>query len=207
VELDDEGFAVAGWLVPPGAFAGPRHPEEAWVHDPVHGLRSLRQMLAASGAEPVDWTFDVVAGLSSDGGTLVGNGAGPIGPLQGFVARLPVLADVDEDGVPNDRDLCALAPDPGQLDRGGIGTGSPPDGIGDACQCGDVTGDGRVTAADALAVRRALTSPPAAALARPALCDVGGSAGCTVADALVIARALLVPPAAVIEPRCPPASP
>ena len=81
------------------------------------------------------------------------------------------------------------------------------DGVGDACQCGDVSGDGRVTMADTLMIRRALLMPPTATLTQPDLCDVGGAPGCSLSDAVIIQRALLSPPTASIQPVCAPAQP
>jgi hypothetical protein len=76
------------------------------------------------------------------------------------------------------------------------------DGIGDACQCGDVNGSGAVTPADSAMLLRALAVPPRAVMPRPELCDVGGSPGCSVGDAVIIMRALLSPPLAAIAHRC-----
>jgi len=123
-----------------------------------------------------------------------------------------LVADDDGDGVPDASDNCRYAENPGQEDRGGVGSGSPPDGIGDACQCGDVSGDGRVTLSDALLVSRSLLVPPAASLARPALCDVAGvvsptASRCTISDAVTLRRALLSPPTAAIAAQCAPANP
>lgn len=89
-----------------------------------------------------------------------------------------------------------------QLDRGGLGSNSDADGIGDAGQCGDVNGNGRVTLADATLVTRSLLLPPTATLTRPELCNVAGSTACTLADAAVIRRALLIPPTATIASQC-----
>jgi hypothetical protein len=112
--------------------------------------------------------------------------------------------DHDDDGRADAFDNCPYAANPGQEDSGGLdGTGA--DGVGDACQCGDVTGDGRITLADGIAIRRSLLVPPTASLTQPELCDVGGSAGCSIADALAISRALLQPPTATIRPQCGPA--
>jgi pimeloyl-ACP methyl ester carboxylesterase len=112
-------------------------------------------------------------------------------------------ADADLDDVPDAADNCARW-NPDQADRGGLGSGSAPDGVGDACQCGDVSGDGSVTLLDGVLIARSLLSRPTATLALPSLCDVGGSEGCTLADALIVRRAVLQPPTAVIAPACAP---
>ncbi len=119
----------------------------------------------------------------------------------------PSVPDSDGDGIGDRADNCPTVSNLDQTDRGGLGAGSPADGIGDACQCGDVSGDGRVTIADATMILRSLLVPPAATLVRPALCDVGGSAGCSTADATIVRRALLVPPKASLSPLCVPALP
>ena len=107
--------------------------------------------------------------------------------------------DSDGDGVPDGLDNCPYEPNAAQADIGGLGT-APPDGIGDACQCGDTNNDGRVTATDSTVLKRALLglSPYFEVAALPGLskCNVGatvvpGVAGCTTSDAVVISRALL----------------
>jgi hypothetical protein len=125
--------------------------------------------------------------------------------------------DADGDGVPDAADDCPFAPNgageaalPGignQRDSGGVGLGSSPDGVGDACQCGDVTGDGRVTLADAAAVVRALLAPPTATLAHADRCDVAAGPDCSLADAVALRRALLAPATGTIAQRCAPALP
>jgi len=128
--------------------------------------------------------------------------------------------DSDCDGIPDDGaagyapcatgqsqncdDNCPYWPNPGQEDTGGIQS-LVPDGIGNECQCGDVTGDGRVSSGDYIKMKRALSVPPLATMARPDLCDVGGSAGCTNADSIILGRALGYPPTATIRQRCDPA--
>ena len=53
------------------------------------------------------------------------------------------------EGVPADDDNCPDVFNQKQIDRGGIGAGSAPDGVVDNCQCADVNGSGSVTSADA----------------------------------------------------------
>jgi len=117
------------------------------------------------------------------------------------------IADADGDGVGDLVDNCANEPNSNQSDVGGVGAAAPPDGIGDVCQCGDVSGNGRVTTADATLITRSLLVPPTVTLTSAALCDVGGSASCTTADAVIVTRALLVPPTASIAQGCAPALP
>jgi hypothetical protein len=124
---------------------------------------------------------------------------------------------VDNDGAPgvvpcatgqslNCDDNCPHWPNPEQEDHGGIGASAfVPDGIGDACQCGDVSGDGRVTTADAVILHRSLLIPPGATMLKPDLCDVGSSVGCNTADAVILKRALGTPPSALIAQQCDPA--
>lgn len=110
--------------------------------------------------------------------------------------------DVDADGVANAGDNCPFVANADQADAGGVGAGSTANGWGDACECGDVNGDGLVTIGDATMIQRSLLSPPTATMTRPALCDVGGSPVCSIADSTIVRRALLAPPTASIASRC-----
>lgn len=170
--------------------------------------------LAPSGMElvgdgAVDFPSVAPGGSEASVGTFVVRFAPAAGfdPAKLSWAIEAVSNDQDEDGVLDGADNCPFTPNAGQEDVGGIGFGSAPDGIGDACQCGDVTGNGVVTNGDALQIRRSLLVPPTATLGDPALCDVGGSASCSGADSLIIRRALLNPPTAAISQQCAPANP
>jgi hypothetical protein len=126
--------------------------------------------------------------------------------------------DSDCDGIPDDGapgdvpcatgqlsacdDNCPFASNVGQEDSAGIGVGSGPDGIGDACQCGDVNGDGAVTSEDGATIMGSLLVPPSAVMSRPDLCDVGGSVGCSTSDAVIVKRAQLTPATATVAQVC-----
>jgi len=112
--------------------------------------------------------------------------------------------DTDGDGVDDTVDNCPFTTNAGQQDLGGVGSGSPGDGIGNACQCGDVNGDGRVTVVDSSVIQRSLLQPPTATRTRPELCDVNGDGNCTLADSAIIRRSLLVPATAAIQQKCAP---
>jgi hypothetical protein len=119
----------------------------------------------------------------------------------------PENLDGDGDGVGDACDNCQFAPNASQRDSGGIGSGSRPNGRGDACECGDVNDDGVVTVTDSLVVARSFLQPPTATMAKPERCDVGGSPSCSLADAVTIRRALLQPATATIVEQCDPATP
>jgi hypothetical protein len=118
-------------------------------------------------------------------------------------AGLPAVAPVCTGGnVSSCRDNCRLIPDMSQADVGGVGAAAPADGIGDTCQCGDVSGNGRVSTADATLITRSLLVPPTATLARPDKCNVNAGNACTTADAVITTRSLLAPPTASILQAC-----
>jgi hypothetical protein len=118
----------------------------------------------------------------------------PFGP--GATLEVVPALDADGDGVSDASDNCPHAANPAQDDVGGVGLDSAPDGIGDACQCGDVNDDGRVTGLDGALVKRAalgLAPFPGGVgdLPAPRKCDVGGTAGCTGLDGTIMTRASL----------------
>jgi hypothetical protein len=118
---------------------------------------------------------------------------------------VPPGPDADADGVQDLFDVCPFEPDPLQLDANG-------DEIGDACQCGDLSGDGYISEVDADVLRNWLRgiAPSAPALGR---CNVKGTAiplggDCRIDDWAVLERTLagsLPPgPAQVCGPALPP---
>ncbi len=114
-------------------------------------------------------------------------------PVSARLARItgsaggPSADDPDGDRVGAASDSCPNAWNPEQTDVGGLGEASAPDGVGDACQCGDVDANGRVTVSDALAVLMVGMGWP---LAAPALCDVDGDESCDPTDFFVLMAAL-----------------
>jgi hypothetical protein len=97
--------------------------------------------------------------------------------------------DRDLDGVPDLVDNCPTTPNTDRRDRGGVGPGSPPDNIGDACQCGDANRTGFVTPEDSDDVRRFLLGTPPAGFALQ-YCSTIGAFECDLRDVAVLLRAL-----------------
>ena len=77
----------------------------------------------------------------------------------------------DQDGIAPGSDNCPFFANPPQAD-------TDLDGRGDACECGDQSGDGLNTVADLVAINLAIFDPR---LATP-LCDANGDRACNVAD-------------------------
>jgi len=96
------------------------------------------------------------------------------------------VIDTDLDGIPDSSDNCIYIPNPSQEDTGGVGIETP-DGIGNACQCGDVTGEGIANFVDAIMINRfidpALTAP---SYNEPGNADVNGDGIVDSADADLI---------------------
>lgn len=98
---------------------------------------------------------------------------------------LPARAiDTDSDGVPDGIDNCTFVPN-GPLGGSASQADTDGNGLGDACQCGDVDGDGRTNVADALAIARGQVGGATRGVLK---CDVDGDGRCNVVDALAIAR-------------------
>ncbi len=108
----------------------------------------------------------------------------------------PLLADTDGDAAQDGADNCPVAANPTQSDVGGV-LDELADGIGDACQCGDVDDSGVVDFADVDAYRDSLADPAGLALTPMgvAKCSVIDSAGpCEILDVTVIQRTLAPDP-------------
>lgn len=121
------------------------------------------------------------------------------------ITLVVAIPDFDADTISDDNDNCPFLSNASQVDRGGIGAASAPDGIGDACQCGDANGDGKVTSTDATLLFNFVRGNPAANPAKPELCDVNHNGACNSTDATIIfnlVRGVSLPPG-VFATRCP----
>ena len=100
------------------------------------------------------------------------------------------IVDEDGDGLRDYQDNCPYEKNADQKDSGGFET-TVPDGIGDVCQCGDLTGDGIVDAGDLPPYRAHLTQDPAAPFLAARKCKIATDGGpCSIVDVAVLERAL-----------------
>jgi parallel beta-helix repeat protein len=103
--------------------------------------------------------------------------------------------DPDGDSIGDEcGDNCPGVFNPDQKDSGSVGDPNP-DGIGDACQAGDVSGDGVVDGLDVRQMREEQAGL-LAELDAPENCSVDGDAECNMVDVVILQRAL-----AGIEPQ------
>ncbi len=134
--------------------------------------------------------------VDSDGDGVLddGDGSGIVGDHQ-CVAGANAVCD----------DNCRYTYNPDQADSGGI-LSAIGDGIGDACQCGDVNDDGSVGPADIDAFRFYLANPigfPLSPVAESKCTLVDEPHPCNILDGTVLRRALAVSPLAPgIAPIC-----
>jgi lysophospholipase L1-like esterase len=126
-----------------------------------------------------------------------GSGRGPrCGRSFAILACVLVLSlaanaqDTDSDGVPDGSDNCVYVANPGQEDVGGL-FGPPPDGIGDACQCGDINNDGHVDLLDAATYERGLANVLPAALDEDKCSVIGGRLDCEPNDWQTLREAIV----------------
>lgn len=149
--------------------------------DPPFGDNEFSVVYSSSpgpGWDCCTFQFDGVDGVPSSVGQIVLDLNGPLPP-----------PDSDHDGFLAPCDSCDFIAND-QFDRGRVGPGGF-DGIGDACQCTEVTNDGIVNAADVLRVRQHLTGSSPLGPTELARCSgIGAPAECTMRTVAVMTRAI-----------------
>jgi hypothetical protein len=124
-----------------------------------------------------DGVMDLAVGANEDDDGGPGRGAV-------WLLFLDGPADSDGDGRTDSIDNCPAVWNPGQDD-------TDTNGIGDACQCGDVNLDGFTNVTDAMWAARGKVPSWVSGSDYHARCDVNGDRFCNVIDALMIARSLI----------------
>jgi hypothetical protein len=112
------------------------------------------------------WPFLMMLALFAVGGTA-------------FAQSQP---DGDGDGIPDGSDNCPHFENPAQVD-------TDQNERGDACECGDQDGNGRVNVADLIAINAAIFNPALVT----ALCDANNDGRCTVVDIVAANRTIFAP--------------
>jgi hypothetical protein len=102
----------------------------------------------------------------------------PVFHNSGYIGQIVFHpADHEGDGILDEEDNCVFIQNPGQRDADG-------DGIGNACECGDFNGDGRVNTTDARLIQRCA----AGRITCLGLCDANNSGTCDTTDSRRIQR-------------------
>jgi probable HAF family extracellular repeat protein len=86
-----DGSIVVGWSNTGGPVL-----EEAFIWDPLNGMRNLRDVLIAQGDDLTGWRLEQATGISADGTTIVGWGRNPAGQIEGWVATLGPAVPIPE---------------------------------------------------------------------------------------------------------------
>jgi hypothetical protein len=191
----DTLYAVLDGLLPVG---------QARTALDVAGSTALlaQAVLAYAGPDPVAPALTLQGVTSLPGvGAALETASGAAVPEASIAFELVFRAhvDYDADGVPDEADNCPFEANAAQGDLGRVATpadpnGLVPDGIGDACQCGDLSGDGRVTSADVTALRQQLSSGSVSPR-----CSVAYTNACNLLDVGVLSRALSGAPPGVSQ--------
>jgi len=142
----------------------------------------------------------VVDGSRSD--CDAGSGSGLVSLASSTVVASTIPDDFDEDLRRDEDDNCVYTSNVAQMDQGGLKT-STEDGVGDACQCGEGEGSGKILVAEndlanMLSHLRGVT-PAGFAEAR---CSVANPSTCTIHDAAVLASALSSPATVALDNVC-----
>ncbi len=82
-----DGSVVVGRSAVGGAI--PRGDDRAFVWDAAHGMRDLKTLLTALGADLDGWTRTAARDVSDDGLTIVGSATNPAGREEAFIAVIP----------------------------------------------------------------------------------------------------------------------
>ena len=106
---------------------------DAFIWDETNGMRRLQDVLTAAGLDLTGWRLQSAGDVSDDGNVVVGYGDNPAGRREGWIARLNVVPDFNNDGQLNCTDIDALVAEIA------AGTNS---------SLFDLTGDGLVDIAD-----------------------------------------------------------
>jgi probable HAF family extracellular repeat protein len=90
--------------------AGYTYRNIAFVWDAVHGMRSVEDVLIASGVDVALWRLIEAIGVSADGNTIAGKGWNPDGKQEAWIATLTnpshsIPGDYNNNGLVEQRDL------------------------------------------------------------------------------------------------------
>ncbi len=81
-----DGTVVVGWADP----FGPPNDDTAFIWDPIHGMRDLKEVLSVDyGLDLTGWELTSATDVSADGKVIVGYGVNPAGDKEAWRAVIP----------------------------------------------------------------------------------------------------------------------
>jgi probable HAF family extracellular repeat protein len=92
--VSGDGSVVVGASGVPYFWGGDAVPDEAFIWDQAHGMRSLKEVLSGLGVDTTGWHLRQADGVSADGMTIIGTGYDPSLQFRGWVATVPEPAGV-----------------------------------------------------------------------------------------------------------------
>jgi len=207
------GTELCGWdvrVTPTGATLNSFTPEPG--QDIVSHIDSTSGVLRMNGGDPINGegivpfqrmgTLSVTVNGPTDQVNVTGNlfvsgslltQAVPGSALLVGDPCVSLGGDTDLDGVCDNNDNCPFAANPLQEDTGGFFANTSPDGIGNACQCGDINGNGQANSTDGTLIKRAAVglapyhSIPGT-IPEIGNCDVNANGTCNSTDGTLIQR-------------------
>jgi len=149
-----------------------------------HEIGPVIRTIAPEPIAPEDLILEGRASLAELERRLGEMGGAPPESAFGTLRSQSLQFDADGDGISDAADNCPswLNPDQLDVDR---------NGRGDACECGDQDGNGRVDVADIVAINIAIFGGQPVS----ALCDANGDGRCDVADIVAVNRRIFGGPA------------
>lgn len=86
--IPGDAFSTAFSVSADGSVVVGESMSGAFIWDQAHGMRSIKELLEASGIEMTGWSLMDARAVSEDGLTIVGNGFNPDGSMEVWIARL-----------------------------------------------------------------------------------------------------------------------
>jgi hypothetical protein len=203
-------------------FIGQETPEEIGSDQPtLNHVGETIPIAVVTISSPLATPF-VPPIVTFEGAEIVSNPDPPLVNADDGLPQIDVLAalqatsdgqqseDLDGDGIPTSDDNCPFLVNTDQTDRGGFKS-TLRNQIGDACECGEVSGDGQIQgtagSTDDVAEMQKILAGLAATPETEDRCSISGDPGCDILDVFILDQAIDTSDLNLLRRTCPTASP